>query len=359
MTNHPTILSITGSDGTGGAGVQADVKTITTLGANAMTAITSVTVQSRSSIRHVHLLPPEVVADQVRAIVDDSHPKAIKIGLVGDAAALQAMRSHVAGCRHVVCDPGILSSHGTRLMDDNAIAALKHHILPHTELLVLRCNEAELMLGTTIRTDNDMLRVARDLADMGPEWVMLRSGHHAAGVVTALVFNEEQYRFFSSHNVEGWQRHGIGGVLSSAIATRLAFGDDVPTAIRNAHNYLHSQVVYGVDSNGQRPAELYNHLLDLIADHFREAHDVGYYADRMAITPRYLAQVTKNTVGKTPKQIIDEYIMHEAETLLTCTTHNMQEISDALGFKSQIQFSKFVQNKRQCSPTELRKASAV
>lgn len=336
--------------------------TISALGGCAVTAITSVTVQGLSDIQSVHTLPAEVVAGQVRAVVDDFHPAAIKLGLIGDAATMTALRDYIVGCQHVVVDPGILSSSGTRLMDpqtadgEAALTALANHILPETELLLLRCSEAELLLSTHITTDDDMLRVARRLTEMGPAWVMLRGSQHAEGRLTALLYGEGHEQFFSSYNIEGWQRHGVGGALSSAIATCLAQGDDVPTAIRRAHDYLHSQVVYAAQAHSRnlRPAELYNRLLSLIAAHHRTAHDVAFYADRLAITPRYLSQVTRSVVEKSPKQVIDEYILHEAETMLRTTSLSIQEVSTRLGFSSQVQLSKFVQSKRGLSPSELR-----
>lgn len=364
--------------------------TISALGGSAVTAITSVTVQGLSGIQCVHALPAEVVAGQVRAVVDDLHPTAIKLGLISDAEAMTALRDYIVGCRHVVVDPGILSSHGTRLMDPAteagraALAALKLHILPETELLLLRCSEAEILLDTHITTDADMLRVARQLTEMGPRWVMLRGGAHTEGRLTALLYGDcsegsmgsncsvvtneqsehskhsEQYeQFFSSYNIEGWQRHGVGGALSSAIATRLALGDDMLSAVRNAHDYIHTQVVYAVDATNtlQRSASIYNRLLSLIADHHRTAHDVAFYADQLAITPRYLSQVTKAAVGKSPKQVIDEYLLHEAETMLRTTTLTIKEVSSHLGFTSQVQLSKFVQERRGCTPSELRRTT--
>lgn len=356
---QPTVLSITGSDGTGGAGVQADIRTIAAMGAAPVTAITSVAVQSRSGIHSVHSLPAEVVAGQVRAVIDDLHPRAVKVGLVADAAAMEPLRDAIVGCPRIVVDPGILSSHGTRLMDASAIDALVRHVLPETLLLLMRCSEAELIVGTPIRTDDDMLAVARHLCVLGPRWVLLRGGLLSEGRLTALLYGEGHEQFFSSYNMEGWQRHGVGGALSSAIATRLAFGDDVPTAVRQAHDYIHSQVVYAVEDTpaSQRPTHLYNRLLDLVAAHYREAHDVAFYADRLAVTPRYLSHITRAVVGKTPKTVIDEYLLHEAETLLRTTSLSIQEVSGRLGFTSQMQFSRFVQSRRSLTPSELRRST--
>lgn len=356
---QPTVLSITGSDGTGGAGVQADVRTIVAMGATPVTAITSVTVQSRSGIHSVHSLPAEIVAGQVRAIIDDLHPRAVKVGLVADAAAMEPLRDAIVGCRRIVVDPGILSSHATRLMDDAAIGALVRHILPEAYMLLLRCSEAELIVGTPVCTDDDMLAVARRLCALGPQWVLLRGGRLCEGRLTALLYSPGHRQFFTSYNVEGWQRHGVGGALSTAIATRLAFGDDVATAVRQAHDYIHSQMVYGVDapSGGLRHAELYNRFIDLTCAHYRQAHDVAFYAERLAITPRYLAQVTRAVVEKSPKEIIDEYLIGEAETLLRTTSLSIQEVSWQLGFSSPAQLTKFVQRERGVSPTVLRSSA--
>lgn len=356
-TDRPTVLSITGSDGTGGAGVQADIKTISAMGGSAVTAITSVTVQNSRGIQSVHALPAAVVGGQVRAVMDDAHPQAIKVGLVADAEAMAEIRNYIVGCPRVVVDPGVLSSSGHRLMDDEALGALVHHILPETMLLILRCDEAEMILGQQILTDDDMLAVAQRLVDFGAEWVLLRGGQYAADRLTALLYGPGVERFFSSLNIEGWMRHGVGGALSSAVATRLAFGDDVPTAVRNAHEYIHSQVVYAVVNEGghQRPADIYNRYLSLIARHHREAHDVAFYADRLSITTRYLSHITRDVVDKTPKQIIDEYLFREAGVLLTCTTLTVQEISQRLGFSSQMQFCRFVRAKGGTTPTELRR----
>lgn len=351
------VLSITGSDSTGGSGVQADIMTITALGGHSVTAITSIAVQDGKGIHYVHDLPADVVCGQIRSIMQDYRPKAVKIGLVNDASVIRGVRDEVIGCPRIVCDPGILTSYNERLMSDDALAALCRYIMPDTMLLLLRCSEAELILGVPVTTDEEMLEAARRLCEIGAQWVLLRGGHQEKGRLKALLFGDGMQRFFTSYNVEGWQRHGVGGALSSAIATRLAFGDDVPEAVKNAHDYIHSQVVYAVDddSQGLRPAELYNGFLDLIADNFRTAHDVAFYADRLAITSRYLSHVTGTVVGRSPKQIIDDYVMAEAEVLLSTTSLTIQEVSDRLGFSSQVMFSKFFRSKRGCTPSEFRK----
>lgn len=351
------VLSITGSDGTGGAGIQADVKTITAMGASALTAITSVAVQDLHNIHAVHDLPTDVVVGQVRAAISASQPRAAKVGLINNPDTIRDVARELVACRHIVSDPGILSTHGTPLMSDASRRAFGQYILPQTTLLMLRCNEAELILGIAIHTEDDMLNAASALRQRGARWVLLRGCYQADGRLTALLSGEDHTRFYTSYNIEGWQRHGVGSAMSAAITTRLAAGDDVPNAVRNAHDFIHAQVVYTVSTDErqhQRPSIIYNRFLELIAAHISQAHDVAFYADRLAITPRYLTTVVRQVVDKSPKQVIDEYLMHQLHTLLTTTSLSVQEVSNNLGFSSPALLNKFCKAKYGCTPTELR-----
>lgn len=351
------VLSITGSDSTGGAGVQADIRTITALGGHAVTAISSITVQDSCGIMRIHDLPADVVMAQVMTIVEDVHPKAIKIGMVRDAVAVEYLGREIEGRRNVVLAPGMFSSQGARLMTDEAVEAWKRWLIPTATLLQLRCSEAEVFLNMRIESEEDMLEAAERFCKMGAENVLLRGGHYAEGMLTALLYGENcDARFFSSHNMEGWQKHGVGGALSTAIATCMAMEGDVVKAIDRAHAYMHSQVVYQVvaDESKRRPADIYNQLMSLIADNYKTAHDVAYYADRLSITTRYLSQITGKIVGKSPKQLIAEYIVREATILLRTTRMSIQEISDKLGFSSQVMMCKFFKQQVGCSPTEWR-----
>ena len=357
MKQNIPVMSVTGSDNTGFAGVQADIRTISALGARAVTAITSITVQDAYGIQSIHDLPTSMVAGQTKAVFNDVHPRAVKVGMVRDAETVRALRNEIIGCRKIVLVPGILSSHGERLLSDAAIEAWKSNLIPEASLLILKCSEAELLLGMTVATNDDMVRAAERLVEMGAQAVMLRGGHQTEGMLTAILYAEGQKRFFSSHNTEGWQKHGVAGVFSTAVATRMAMGDDVFQAVANAHAYVHSQVVYSVTAESRlaRPADIYNRFMSIIAENYKSAHDVAFYAGRLSITTRYLCQVTDKAVGKSPKQIIAEYIMHEAVTLLENSRLTIQEISDSLGFSSQAMFSKFFRNNCGKSPTQVRK----
>ena len=132
-------------------------------------------------------------------------------------------------------------------------------------------------------------------------------------------------------------------------------GDDVPTAIRNAHDFIHSQVVYAKkDETAHRAIDLYNAFVSLVAEQYREAHDVRFYADKLCITTRYLSQITDNIVDKSPKQIIADYLMSEAKSYLDTTRLTVQQIADKLGFSSGALFCKFFKTQADSSPTEYR-----
>ena len=347
MRTIPYIFSINGSDSTGQSGIGADIQTIAALGGHALTAITCI---------EDYALPSEVVLKQVEEVISTFHPKAIKVGLVTDSETVQRLRDEVIACRRLVVAPGIFDADCKPMVSDDVVEATKRHLVPEALLLMLRCRDAEKMLGISIRTDDDMLEAARLLHEMGAEWVLLRGARHIKGRLIALLYSQNKTQFFSSYNTEGWQKHGVAGALSAAITTRLGMGDDVPTAVRNAHDFIHSQVVYAKpDEMGGRSIDIYNRFVSLVAEHYRTAHDVAFYADRLCITTRYLSGVTDKVVGKSPKQIIADYIMSEAKTFLDTTRLTIQEIADRLGFSSQVLFCKFFKAQEKTAPSDYRK----
>lgn len=347
------ILSITGSDNTGGAGIQADIQTISALGCHPLTAITSITVQDSKGIESIVDMSCDMVIAQTRSAIENLHPQAVKIGFVRNSEVIMSLRSEVIGCRNIVSAPGIITSHGERVMDDAAVRAFVSHIVPITTLLLLRCNEAELMLGCDIVSNDDMLSAARKLCSMGAEAVMLRGGLVQKGMLTALLYiaENDKYTFFSSPNTEGWRMHGVSGALSSAIASRLALGDDIEDAVANAHVYMRNQVVYSSSSSVQsiRQMELYNKFVSLVSDNYSQSHNVNFYADSLSVTPRYLSQVTSRVAGKSPKQILADCLLRQADILLSTTSLSVQEIAFRLGFSSQTSFCKFFKQQRGCS----------
>lgn len=347
-----TILCINGSDSSGLSGIQADIRCAADMNLTANTTITSVTVQNLYGIQQVHHLPTDVILGQVRAALEVKLPQAVKLGMVGNADAISGLRSEILACPNIVCSPGILASSGGCLMSNEALYALTHDIVPLARLLILKCTDAEILLGRRIMSDEDMRSASRLLRAMGAEWVMLRGGSFSEGSVSAMLSSEESEHYFTSANVQGWKQHGVVSAFSTAITCRLALGDDVPTAVQNAHTYIHNKVVYALEGrDAGRMQELYNQFLSLLAEHHTTTHDVSSYASRLAIGTRYLSQITAQMVGKSPKQVIDEYLVRQAELLLTNSALTIQQISQTLGFTSQITFSRFFSQKRGMSPS--------
>lgn len=350
-----TVLCINGSDSMGYSGIQADIRTIKDLGGYAVTAVTSVTAQNSSGIAEVYDLPAELVVGQVRTVFEEAHPDVVKVGMVNDKQTIREIRNEIVGCGKIVCSPVILSSSGTLLMSNESIRAYCRQLLPICSLLIVKCTDAEIILGRRICTDDDMQVAARELREMGAEWVLLRGGTYNSERINALLSGADVNRYFSSVNVKGWQRHGVGGTLSTAIAARLSKGDNMLMAVANAHNYMHCQVVYSSSrQQSVQPNVLYDRFMTILSDNYTKAHDVAYYADALSISTRYLSQITKTISGRSPKQIIDDYMLRECEQLLHTTSLSIQQIAIQLGFPSQIAFAKFFKAKRNISPTSFR-----
>lgn len=353
-----TILCINGSDSIGHAGIQADIRTIKDIGGYAVTAVTSVTVQNSMGITDVYDMPADLIVGQVKAIYEETHPDVVKVGMVNTPDAIRMIRDEIVGCRQIVCSPVILSSYGGLLMNNDSIRSYCNNLFPICTVLIIKCTDAEIILGKRICTDSDMEAAALKLHQMGPQHVLLRGGTYSEGRINALLklspchSCKEKSMFFSSLNINGWQRHGVGGTLSTAIAARLAIGDDVATAVSNAHNYMHCQVVY---SSAKQPSiqsnALYDRFMTTLSDNYTKAHDVAFYASALSISTRYLSQITGAISGRSPKQIIDDYLLHESERLLQTTTLSIQQVAGRLGFSSQIVFAKFFKLKKGCSPT--------
>ena len=300
-------------------------------------------------------MPSEVVLKQVEEVISTFHPKAIKVGLVTDSKTVRLLRDEVIACRRLVVAPGIFDSDGRQMVSDDVIEAIARYLVPEALLLMLRCRDAEKMLGISIRTDDDMLDAARRLHEMGAEWVLLRGARHIKDRLIALLYSQNKTQFFSSYNTEGWQKHGVAGALSAAITTRLGMGDDVPTAVRNAHDFIHSQVVYAKpDEMGGRSIDIYNRFVSLVAEHYRTAHDVAFYADRLCITPNYLNKIVRQSLGKSAKTYILDQILAEACRQLKYTTLPVADIAVQLHFDTATYFVRLFKKYMAMTPLEFR-----
>ncbi len=321
------------------------------MGCHALTVATCIVM------RDVVNFPAHIIRQQIVDVVAKCHPRAVKVGLVRTPEAVGVVSNGIVGMRRIVVAPGIMASNNVQLVDDDTIDAVRRCLIPVASLLVLRQVEAEKILGVRIVTNNDMVAAAQSLTDLGAEYVMIRGGRITEGRVTALLLGNDVKQFFSSYNIEGWKRHGVGGALSTAVATRLGMGDNVPDAVRNAHEFVHSRIVYSVSGSGKRmrPADIYNAFMNLLSNNYQRAHDVAFYADRLCITTRYLSQITNESVSKSPKQIIADYLVCEARQVLENSRLSVKEVSDNLGFQAVSVFCKLFKQQTGFTPSEYRR----
>jgi hydroxymethylpyrimidine/phosphomethylpyrimidine kinase len=235
------VLAVAGSDSGGGAGIQADVKTITALGAYAATAITALTVQDTRAVYAVHPVPPSLVREQIERALADPGADAVKTGMLVDAATIAAVAAALrpAARLPVVVDPVMVASSGMRLLAEGAAAALRSELFPLAALLTPNVPEAELLSGISIRDRASMERAA---VALGPRPVLVKGGHLPGETVLDVLASEVGITFLEELRLPGPPRHGTGCTLASAIAAGLAQGMTLLDAVRRARAYLQAAI---------------------------------------------------------------------------------------------------------------------
>ena len=252
MERHPVILSIAGSDCSGGAGIQADLKTISALGGYAASAITAVTVQNTLGVRAVHAIPPEIVCGQIEAVMEDLQPVAIKIGMVNDIQIVHV----IADCirkyspEHIIYDPVMVSTSGRKLMTNEAIEEIKKELLPLVTLVTPNIDEAKVLTGKSIQNTQDMLEAAKQLSDSYQIHILIKGGHLEGDQMCDLLYSPDHtYYIYEEKKIESKNLHGTGCTLSSAIASYLAKGYSMKESIRHAKEYITHAIIAGKDLN--------------------------------------------------------------------------------------------------------------
>ncbi len=238
------VLTIAGSDSGGGAGIQADLKTMLAFGVHGMSALTAVTAQNSVGVQGWWPLPAEAVVAQVRSVVDDIGVDAVKTGMLGTAATTRLVASLVAGLPAgvpVVVDPVCVSKHGDPLIDADAIEALRGDLLRVATVITPNLPEAALLAGRDGTPDE----LAEELLTFGPAWVLVKGGHAEGDPVDHLYGADGTTASFTAARSANRHSHGTGCTLASAIASRLALGDDVPTAVGTAKEYITGAVTAG------------------------------------------------------------------------------------------------------------------
>jgi hydroxymethylpyrimidine/phosphomethylpyrimidine kinase len=245
MPTPPRVLAVAGSDSGGGAGIQADLKTMLAAGVHGMTVVTAVTAQNSLGVQGYWELPPEAVRAQLRSVLDDIGVDAVKTGMLASAAIVTAVCDELAGVgAPLVVDPVAVSKHGDSLLTDGTLAAIQDRLLPLATVVTPNLLEAGLLTGLTITDEDGMLAAARLISAMGPQWVLVKGGH-LAGDPVDLLFDGSSAMRLPGERIPGRHTHGTGCTLASAIASWLAMGEDMPGAVKSAREYVTGAIAAG------------------------------------------------------------------------------------------------------------------
>ncbi len=233
------VLIVAGSDSGGGAGIQADIKTVTCLGGYAMTAVTAVTVQNTLGVTGIHVVPADVVAAQMRACIDDIGVDVVKIGMLGDAGLIEAVAEVLRGVEcPVVLDPVMVATSGDRLLEDDALWALVEHLVPRATVITPNLPELMELTETEIEDAADMLLGAQELLDRGPRAVLAKGGHLPGDRLTDWLVWRGGQRGFSEDRIDSRDTHGTGCTLASGVAVSLAQGLVLEDAVVRARAFV-------------------------------------------------------------------------------------------------------------------------
>lgn len=273
----PPVLTVAGSDSSGGAGIQADLKTMMANGVFGMSAITSLTAQNTTGVRDVQNAEPRVLAEQIDAVFEDIPPMAVKIGMVSSADLIETIAERLSAhqARNIVLDPVMVATSGAKLIDDDAVAALTSKLFPLATVITPNMPETEALLeqalqerssaddapparllSAGIRTEADMEMAGRTLAEHFGCAVLVKGGHGVKDANDVLVEPDGTATWFTSPRIDNPNTHGTGCTLSSAIASHLALGETMPQAVRSAKDYLTGALAEQLDlGHGSGPMD--------------------------------------------------------------------------------------------------------
>ncbi|MFS0784582.1 bifunctional hydroxymethylpyrimidine kinase/phosphomethylpyrimidine kinase [Bacillus sp. 1P06AnD] len=252
MRNYrKAVLSIAGSDSSGGAGIQADVKTCSALGVYGMSVITAITAQNTKGVSLVEDVSPQLVAEQVKMVMDDIFPESIKIGMVSSAAIIESVAAVLEKypIRNLVVDPVMVSKSGYHLLSLDAECALTEVLLPLADLVTPNIPEAEVLSGMKIHSLGDMEKAARKILMSGPSMVLVKGGH-LSGAAKDILVSKDSVRVFQSERIGKPNTHGTGCTLSSAIAAHLALGFQMEEAVELSKRYVTEAIGHSFQIGG-------------------------------------------------------------------------------------------------------------
>lgn len=238
------VLIVAGSDSGGGAGLQADIKAVTMLGQYAATAVTAITVQNTLGVSSIMPVPPTIVSDQMKSVLTDIGADVIKTGMLQDIGVINTVLDvidELAFDGDLVVDPVMVATSGDRLMNEDAVEALKT-LIAHASLITPNIPEAEILSGEKITSVDDMRRVAAKLLEGGPEAVLIKGGHLGGPYVTDVLMSLGGEWSITSDRIETSSTHGTGCTLASAMAALLSAGKSLEQAFEGAHAFVHAAI---------------------------------------------------------------------------------------------------------------------
>jgi len=241
------VLIVAGSDSGGGAGLQADIKTATALGAYAMTAVTAVTVQDTTGVHSFHAVPPEIVGEQIRVVLADIGADAVKTGMLVSAPTVEAVAEALAphASIQLVVDTVMIAKGGTDLVDEKGVEAMKSLLFPRAALITPNAPEAERLTGLRVENSDDLIRAAETLRGQGAGAVLVKGGHVAGETITDVLADADGLHIFRTRRIGAAPVHGTGCTLATAIATGIAQGLSLQDAVSRARSYVQQAVETG------------------------------------------------------------------------------------------------------------------
>jgi hydroxymethylpyrimidine/phosphomethylpyrimidine kinase len=258
------ILIIAGSDSSGGAGIQADIKTVTALGSYAMTAITAVTIQNTTGVKSIVPIDPKEISNQIEFTARDIRPDAIKIGMLHSAEVIKSIISSldVIKVKRIILDPVMIAKGGAKLIDNKAIKLLKDKLIKKVSLITPNIPEAEILTNTKIKTSEDMILAASILINLGAKNVFIKGGHLDAKIVQDIFVNKKEIMIIKNKRITTSNTHGTGCTLSSAISTFFACGKTLKKSCELATKYVNNSIRSNLNyGKGHGPI---NHLSSII-----------------------------------------------------------------------------------------------
>ena len=234
-----TALTIAGSDSCGGAGIQADIKTMTANGVYAMSAITALTAQNTTGVSDIYEVSPEFLQAQLKAIFEDITPDAIKIGMVSSSDLIKTIAKSLKeyNGKNIVLDPVMVATSGAKLISDDAISTLKEYLIPLATVITPNIPEAEVLSNMEIHNEEEMIKAAAVISEKY-DCAVLCKGGHSINDANDLLYRNGEYKWFYGKRINNPNTHGTGCTLSSAIASNLAKGRDLDTSVEKAKEYI-------------------------------------------------------------------------------------------------------------------------